>query len=123
MIMNIRIVFSLLAVLLLTVSCCTQRTVHSGYASSSSAAVQIVYDSVFVCDSILLIERADTVFQTRTRIVYRDRIRIDTLWQCDTVICFKESVLAPKQSDGKLYCLLLLIAFLSVLFTAKKLFK
>ena len=72
--MNIRIVFSLVAVLLLVASCCTQRTARTASLSNSSGEVRIVRDSVFVLDSVLLRERADTVFLTRIRTLYRDRL-------------------------------------------------
>lgn len=109
---NVRIVFSLLAVLLLAVSCCTHRTARTALASSSAAAtVQIVRDSLFVVDSVMVRERADTVFLTRTRTLYRDRVRIDTLWQCDTVVCIKE-VVKPAKKQGNRLCYLV-IALLS----------
>lgn len=109
---NVRIVFSLLAVLLLAVSCCTHRTARTALASSSAAAtVQIVRDSLFVVDSVMVRERADTVFLTRTRTLYRDRVRIDTLWQCDTVVCIKE-VVKPAEKQGN-WLFYLVIALLS----------
>ena len=120
MITNIRIAFSLLAVLLLAASCSTQHTAHSTSMAGSESTVRIVRDSVFVCDSVLLQQRADTVFLTRTRTLYRDRLRVDTFWRCDTVISFKERVLVQKKSDGKLCLLLLFTLFLLLLFKSRK---
>ena len=93
-----------MAVLLLAASCCTHRTAHTAYAANSVATtVQQVRDSIFVCDSVLLKVRADTVFVTRTRTQYRDRIRIDTLWRCDTVVYVKESMLPAKKSSRNIF--------------------
>lgn len=48
---------------------------------------QVERDSVHERDSIYIYRDADTVYSTRTRTIYRDRVRRDTLYfaRCDTV--------------------------------------
>ena len=120
--MKIRIVFSLVAVLLLVASCCTQRTARTAYSASSTGMVRIVHDSVFVLDSVLLRERADTVFLTRIRTLYRDRVRADTVWRCDTVFRVEERIVATKDKGGE-FCLLSLLAIFFLLCKCRNLLK
>lgn len=121
--MNIRIVFSLVAVLLLVASCCTQRTARTASLSNSSGEVRVVRDSVFVLDSVLLRERADTVFLTRIRTLYRDRLRTDTVWRCDTVYRVEERVVAVKEEGGKLRSVLFFVALFFLLYKCRNLLK
>ena len=121
--MNIRIVFSLVAVLLLVASCCTQRTARTASLSNSSGEVRVVHDSVFVLDSVLLRERADTVFLTRIRTLYRDRLRTDTVWRCDTVYRVEERVVAVKEEGGKLRSVLFFVALFFLLYKCRNLLK
>lgn len=77
------ICFSLL--LLLVASCATsnqqvkQQNVHELFSE------RIVRDSIFLRDSVSLVQRADTVFLERVRTLYRDRVRVDTFMLCDTI--------------------------------------
>ena len=121
--MNIRIVFSLVAVLLLVASCCTQRTARTASLSNSSGEVRVVRDSVFVLDSVLLRERADTVFLTRIRTLYRDRLRTDTVWRCDTVYRVEERIVAVKEEGGKLHSVLFFVALFFLLYKCRNLLK
>ena len=121
--MNIRIVFSLVAVLLLVASCCTQRTARTASLSNSSGEVRVVRDSVFVLDSVLLKERADTVFLTRIRTLYRDRLRTDTVWRCDTVYRVEERVVAVKEEGSRLGLMMMVAALLLLLPMCRNLLK
>lgn len=56
-------------------------------------------DSIFVHDSVLVREKADTVFLVRTRTLYRDRLCTDTLWLRDTTITFR--TVAASDDDNK----------------------
>lgn len=56
-------------------------------------------DSIFLHDSIFVKETADTVFLTRYRVMYRDRVKTDTLWRCDTVTAVRE-VLVERKSNA-----------------------
>ena len=121
--MNIRIVFSLVAVLLLVASCCTQRTARTASLSNSSGEVRIVRDSVFVLDSVLLRERADTVFLTRIRTLYRDRLRTDTVWRCDTVYRVEERIVVAKGEGSRLGLMMMVAALLLLLPMCRNLLK
>lgn len=37
-------------------------------------------DSIYARDSIYVVERGDTVFKTTTKYVYKDRVRLDTIY-------------------------------------------
>ena len=113
----------MVAVLLLVASCCTQRTARTAYAATSAGEVRIVRDSVYVLDSVLLRERADTVFLTRIRTLYRDRVRTDTLWRCDTVYRVQERVVAVKEEGGKLRSVLFFVALFFLLYKCRNLLK
>lgn len=121
--MNIRIVFSLVAVLLLVASCCTQRTARTASLSNSSGEVRVVRDSVFVLDSVLLRERADTVFLTRIRTLYRDRLRTDTVWRCDTVYRVEERIVVAKGEGSRLGLMMMVAALLLLLPMCRNLLK
>ena len=74
-----------LLLLLLNVSCRTREN------RESDARVNVQYlsfhtrDSIFLHDSVRVRESADTVFITRIRTLYRDRLRTDTLLVRDTI--------------------------------------
>ncbi len=87
--------------------------------SSSNVVERILLDSIVVHDSIYVLDRADTVFVTRYRTLYRDRFRHDTIARCDTV--YRERVIkVPPAVDGEggsvkwwAYILLLLVVWRS----------
>lgn len=57
------------------------------YSTDTLRTVQVRWDSVFMHDSVAVIQRGDTVFQTRYRDRMRFRDRIDTVYRAviDTV--------------------------------------
>lgn len=58
----------------------------------SVRVVQIERDSVHVLDSVIVQTIADTVYKTKYRYIYRDALRIDTMWhlRTDTLTRVKE---------------------------------
>lgn len=76
-------------------------------------------DSIFVRDSVLVREKADTVFIVRTRTLYRDRLCTDTLWLRDTIVTTRtvaasnDGNKAPAWSAVALFALLLLFLWRS----------
>ena len=75
-------------------------------------------DSVHVRDSVFVLVKGDTVFKDRSRVVYRDRLvmdtaivtRVDSLRVPDPVEVVKEKYRVPKS----LWWLVILLAALSV---------
>ena len=67
-------------------------TVAEKITADSTRSVTVQHDSIFVRDSIFVVERGDTVFETKYRYVYRDRVLRDTFHyhRCDTVTCTVE---------------------------------
>ena len=51
---------------------------------------RVVVDSVIVRDSVFVKEKSDTVFYTKYRTLYKERLRVDTIVRCDTVYCERE---------------------------------
>ena len=60
------------------------------FVSQNRIVEHIRVDSVMLHDSVYVKELADTVFYTRYRTVYKERLRIDTIVRCDTVYCERE---------------------------------
>lgn len=58
---------------------------HTAARASNSVEARAVRDSVIVRDSIYVREKADTVFFTRYRTLYKEKIVRDTLVVCDTL--------------------------------------
>ena len=67
-------------------------TVCEKISADSTRSVTVQHDSIFVRDSIFVVERGDTVFATKYRYVYRDRVLRDTFHhhRLDTVTCTVE---------------------------------
>ena len=63
--------------------------VHTGYVGS------VVRDSVFLRDSIFLHVKADTVFLTKYRTLYKERVVRDTVMVCDTL--YRERVVSVEK--------------------------
>ena len=104
-----------LILLSVAVSC---RTVRSS-ESVNDARVQYISlhtrDSIFLHDSVRVRESADTVFITRIRTHYRDRMHTDTLWMHDTVTKVVREVVTHNPESPTLWstaAVLLLILLL-----------
>ena len=132
-----RICFSALLLML-----CACRTVDSSSLASSvhvssNVTERIVRDSVFVRDSIFIREKADTVYFTKYRTLYKEHLRHDTLLVRDTVYSdrvvtkvVEKKALGLRQMLLAVLCLLLCCAIALLLwrrlrrrsqFTANKL--
>lgn len=80
-----RIWFSL--VLLFLCSCHTKRVVQEDnvFAEHTNIVKQVVRDSIFLHDSVFIREKADTVFFTKYRTLFKEKLLLDTVVVCDTV--------------------------------------
>lgn len=89
----------LLPLILLTVAV----SCRTGHSSESANRVTVQYvslhtrDSIFLHDSVRVREKADTVFVTRIRTLYRDRVRVDTLWLRDTMRLVINEIKRPEK--------------------------
>lgn len=79
-----RVACSLFAVLL-SVGCSTVKDKSFEEHSHRQYHERVVRDSIFCRDSIVVRNTTDTVYVMRERTLYRDRLRVDTLWRCDTI--------------------------------------
>ena len=64
-------------------------------SAHDTRAEHVLRDSIYLHDSVFVARRADTVFYEKSRILYRDRLRVDTFVVCDTV-CREKSVVVEK---------------------------
>lgn len=69
------------------VACAGSRQIERGntVAVRDNFSCRIVHDTVFLRDSVRVVQRADTVFVDRVRTFYRDRLRVDTVVVRDTL--------------------------------------
>lgn len=108
---TVKVLYSLFALLLLG---CTS---HKGFTTenlvSSSRHERLSRDSVYVRDSVFLREKADTVFYTKYRTFYKEKILRDTVIKCDTVFC--EKVITLEKDDGGGFCWWLVVPVLAIL--------
>ena len=70
------------------------------FVSQNRIVEHIRVDSVMLHDSVYVKELADTVFYTRYRTVYKERLRIDTIVRCDTL--FREREVVVERERGGL---------------------
>lgn len=106
----------LLFVLLAAFSSCRsrQQEVFPEYIRTQYAGGYL-RDSIFVHDSVLVREKADTVFIVRTHTLYRDRQRTDTLWLHDTIVNTQEVVVARNTDKGSPWSAVAFLLLLLVL--------
>lgn len=115
---GIRIVVSLL--LLTMVGCSAVEKVENRAVMSANNYTErvVAVDSVVVRDSVFIREKADTVFFTKYRTLYKERLRVDTVICRDTLFVEKEILVDKARNGGKKYaivcvplllCLLLLV--------------
>ncbi|MBQ3244213.1 MAG: hypothetical protein IJB01_06360 [Bacteroidaceae bacterium] len=64
----------------------------SGYSSHTNVVERIVHDSIFVHDSIYIRDKADTVFFTKYRTMYKERMARDTVMLRDTLYVERQTV-------------------------------
>ena len=106
-----RIVVSLF--LLLVVGCRAHETTVSDRVSTSTHIERVLVDSVVLRDSIVIRERYDTVFYTKYRTLYKERIKVDTVVRCDTIYAERMISVEKKEKNRVLWWLIIpLIAVL-----------
>ncbi len=98
---GIKIVVSLL--LLTMVGCAGVKKMENRAMMSANNYTErvVVADSVIVRDSVFIREKADTVFFTKYRTIYKERLRVDTVICRDTLFVEKEIVVEKKYDSGK----------------------
>ena len=107
--------FSVFIFVFLVFAACSSLNKNADVLSAKRMyAERLVRDSVFLRDSIVVRESADTVFRTHTRTIYRDRLHTDTLWRTDTLLMVQESV-KPDSERGALLWKNMAVLFLSAL--------
>ena len=91
--------------------CSTSRVVNSNedYVKHARFEERVVADSVFLHDSIYVREKADTVFFTKYRTLYKERLVHDTVAVCDTLYVERLVTKEVKQNMGSRKWLLLLL--------------
>ena len=94
-----KIILSALPFLLL--ACSTVReTNDTVYVSQDNFVGHTRVDSVLLRDSIFIREKSDTVFYTKYRTIYKERLRVDTIVRCDTIYREREVVVEKVRSAG-----------------------
>lgn len=68
------------------------------FLSHNSVVEHIRVDSVMLHDSIYVKELSDTIFYTRYRTIYKERLRTDTIVRCDTLFREREVVVESERS-------------------------
>ena len=87
------------SVLLLLITGCKVQETITDRTSTSTHIERVLVDSVALRDSIIIRERCDTVFYTKYRTLYKERLRIDTIIKCDTV--YAERLVSVNEKDNK----------------------
>ena len=75
-------------------------------------------DSVMLRDSIFIREKSDTVYYTKYRTIYKERLRLDTVVRCDTLYRDREVVVErvrEVERRNSLYWKLPLVALVLLL--------
>ena len=75
-------------------------------------------DSVMLRDSIFIREKSDTVYYTKYRTIYKERLRVDTVVRCDTLYRDREVVVErvrEVERRNSLYWKLPLVALVLLL--------
>ena len=94
-----KIILSALPFLLL--ACSTVReTNDTVYVSQDNFVGHTRVDSVLLRDSIFIREKSDTVFYTKYRTIYKERLRVDTIVRCDTIYREREVVVEKVRGAG-----------------------
>lgn len=103
-----------LLLLSLVVSCRTRENCESNGRVNEQYLSFHTRDSIFLHDSVRVRESADTVFVTRIRTLYRDRLRTDTLLTCDTVTKVVKEIIESKKNSCSMWSIaaVLLLIFL-----------
>ena len=92
--------------LLILIGCKVQETATTDRISTSTLIERMLVDSVALRDSIIIRETCDTVFFTKYRTLYRERLRVDTVIKCDTVYTERMVTVGEKEGGRVLWWLL-----------------
>ena len=76
--------------LLLALGCGSVERNGYGFISSDRMEERLRIDSIVLHDSIFIREKSDTVFFTKYRTLYKERILCDSVLRCDTVYVERE---------------------------------
>ena len=96
-----------LSVLLAVAACSTvEKASDVQYVLQNNVAEHVRVDSVVLRDSIFIRERSDTVFYTKYRTLYKERLRVDTVMRCDTLYRDREVVVERVREVGSRFGLL-----------------
>ena len=99
--------------LLILIGCKVQETATTDRISTSTLIERMLVDSVALRDSIIIRETCDTVFFTKYRTLYRERLRVDTVIRCDTV--YTERMVTVEEKEGGRVLWWLLVPVIAVL--------
>ena len=112
-----RIILS--ALLLSLVACGTvQRSNDVELVAQNNYVGRTKADSVMLRDSIFIREKSDTVYYTKYRTIYKERLRVDTVVRCDTLYRDREVVVErvrEVERRNSLYWKLPLVALVLLL--------
>ena len=112
-----RIILS--ALLLSLVACGTvQRSNDVELVAQNNYVGRTKADSVMLRDSIFIREKSDTVYYTKYRTIYKERLRVDTVVRCDTLYRDREVVVErvrEVERGNSLYWKLPLVALVLLL--------
>ncbi len=90
------------ALVLLRFACSTLKNANEVELASHDSYVGYTrVDSVLLRDSIFIREKSDTVFYTKYRTVYKERLRVDTVVRCDTLFRDREVVVEKVRDVGR----------------------
>jgi hypothetical protein len=77
-----------------------EKTSDVGFVSQQNFVDRTRVDSVMLRDSIFIREKSDTVFYTKYRTLYKERLRVDTIVRCDTLYRDREVVVETVRNAG-----------------------
>lgn len=100
---------SLLALIL--VGCRSVERNEYDFFSTNRISEHIRIDSIVLHDSIFIREKSDTVFFTKYRTLYRERMVCDTVVRCDTVFVEREIEVEKKEYFPLLLFITVLLSF------------
>ena len=110
----------ILSALLLSLAACgtVQRSNDVELVAQNNYVGHTKADSVMLRDSIFIREKSDTVYYTKYRTIYKERLRVDTVVRCDTLYRDREVVVErvrEVERRNSLYWKLPLVALVLLL--------
>ena len=79
----------------------TEKAMDVQFVSQNNVVEHVRVDSIVLRDSVFIRERSDTVFYTKYRTVYKERLRVDTVLRCDTLFRDREVVVERVRDAGE----------------------